>query len=162
MTKKKDPKDLKKVGCPTMYTPELADKICDRIATHPLGLSHICEMYDDMPTPFAIREWRLKYPEFATKYLESKALQAMILVEEIDDLLNYEVSFITDEKGRQKIDPSSASIAIARCNNRKWMAARLAPRVFGENIAQKNESNTLSKESQEHAENVEKHYKKEY
>ena len=33
MTKKKDPKDLLKVGRPSMYTEELALKICKAIAT---------------------------------------------------------------------------------------------------------------------------------
>ncbi len=132
MTKRKDPSDYAKRGAPTKYTEALCDAICDRVSTHTFGLEHICKMYDDMPTALTIREWRNKYPDFSTKYLAAKTKQAILMVEEIDELLNHKVLYLTDEKGQTKIDGPSASIAIARCNNRKWHAARLAPRMYGD------------------------------
>ena len=38
-----------KAGRPSDYTQELADLICDRIATHSVGLQRLCDLYDDMP-----------------------------------------------------------------------------------------------------------------
>ena len=37
-----------------------------------------------------------------------------------------------DDKGQERIDPPSASLLIAKINNRKWTAARLAPKIYGD------------------------------
>jgi hypothetical protein len=40
----------KKVGRPSRYTKEIADLICERLASHSAGLKKLCTMFDDMPS----------------------------------------------------------------------------------------------------------------
>ncbi len=127
MSKKSRP-----VGHPTNYTVQLGDRICHLVATHPMGYHPLRKMYPDLPCAQVVRDWRLKFPEFNAKYLDAKRFQAEILVEEIDDLLPEDVQTYLDDRGNTRIDAPSASMLIAKINNRKWMAARLAPRRFGD------------------------------
>ena len=119
-------------GRPTDYTPEFGKLICERVAINPVGYSTLRQLYPDMPNLTTIRAWRLSIPEFSTRYLEAKQFQAQLLVEEIDDLLPSEVRFYVDDKGNERIDAPSAAMIIAKINNRKWMAARLAPKIYGD------------------------------
>lgn len=121
-----------KNGRPTLYNDEIADRICDLVSTHSMGIAKIIEMYPDLPKDSTIKEWRLKHASFAAKYLEAKSLQAQILVEEIDDLIPTEIGHYFDERGNKRVDGASASLLIAKINNRKWTAARLAPRIYSE------------------------------
>jgi hypothetical protein len=165
MTKKKDPKDYCKMGRPTKFNEELGDLICERIACHPVGLEHICKMYDDMPDPETIRVWNHKHPNFHGKYLRAKSEQAMLMVEQIDDLLPHEILYLIDEKGQKRIDPPSASMAIAKCNNRKWQAARLAPRIYGDQRQideLKSQTDSLLQECKNLREKLDEKNKKDY
>ena len=117
-------------GRPTIYCEELADKICELVSTHTESIMHLIERHN-LPDNTTIRAWRLKYPDFSSKYLEAKRLQADLLVEEIDDLIR-EVNYYHDSEGNQRIDAPSVSLAIARANNRKWVAARLLPKLYGD------------------------------
>lgn len=122
----------KKKGRPTNYTQQLGDKICHLIATHPIGYDPLCLMYPELPKAQVVREWRIKYPDFNAKYLSAKSFQAELMVEDIDTMLPNDIKTYIDDRGNERIDSPSASMLIAKINNRKWMAARLAPRRFGD------------------------------
>ena len=76
-------KNKKPIGRPSIYSEEFADIICERIATNPIGLEHICNMYEDMPDPATIRKWIYRMPGFRTKYLEAKAEQSIVKIDQI-------------------------------------------------------------------------------
>jgi len=161
MTRKYNYKDKNKVGSPCTFTKEIGDMICERVATNPIGLIKICKMYDDMPSHHAINQWRHKYKDFDDQYLLAKIKQAILMVEQIDDLLDHPVIYNTDEKGQQKIDPPSASMAIARCNNRKWQVARLAPKMYGDRHIEEVNDN-MQAELQTRKQTLDEKNKKEY
>jgi len=119
-------------GRPTIFTEELANKICDLIATHPVGYNTLLNLYPELPDRSTFLAWRLKYDWFSTKYLEAKKFQAEILVEEIDNLIPEGLVYYTDEKGQERIDSPSAGLLIAKINNRKWTAARLVTNIYGD------------------------------
>ena len=123
-----------KAGAPTIYTEELADKVCELIATHTVGYQKILQMYPDIGLPHekAMYLWKYRHPTFAQKYLDAKRAQAELMVQEIDEMLPSEINSYVDDKGNVKIDPPSAMLAVARANNRKWTASRLAPKVYGD------------------------------
>ena len=133
-TPRKKPEDFLPMGRPTKYTEDLAKLICSRVATNPVGLETLVTLYDDMPEHSTIKAWRHKYPNFSAWYLEAKSLQAQLLVEEIDEMIPNELLYLLDKEGQKRIDPPSASLVIAKINNRKWQAARLAPKVYGNNL----------------------------
>ncbi len=119
-------------GRPTKYNDELGKLICERVATNPVGLETLLSLYDDMPDHSTIKAWRKKFPRFSSWYLEAKSFQSELLVEEIDNMIDCGIRYVTDDKGNERIDPPSASLLIAKINNRKWTAARLAPKIYGD------------------------------
>ena len=112
-----------------------------------------------------IREWRRKHPNFNAKYLTAKSFQAELMVEEIDDMLPHEIKTYLDDRGNERIDAPSASLAIAKVNNRKWTAARLAPKRYGD-VSQldtlKGENEELKKEMEELRAQLDQKHKKDY
>ena len=89
-------------------------------------------MYPDLPLKGVVSRWRLKHADFGANYLAAKAFQAELMVEEIDELIPHEIKTYIDDRGNERIDSPSASLAIAKANNRKWTAARLAPKRYGD------------------------------
>lgn len=84
MTKKKDPKDLKtkeekNSGRPSLYTDELSNFVCEKIATHAISLRQICSLYPELPSHNTINLWRWNHPEFYDRYLVAKKMQAELL-----------------------------------------------------------------------------------
>lgn len=132
-----------KKGRPTLYTQELADKIIDRIASHPMSIRKICAMYDDMPAHQSIYLWVYKYPDFSDKYVVAKQTQSKLAVEEIEDMYDT-VNTYTDKDGNLKYDAAHATHLNNIANHRKWCAARLARKTYGadkdiEDVKSKNE-----------------------
>lgn len=121
-------------GRPTLYTPALVDRICELVACSPVGIDKIISLYPEMPSHCTIKLWRHQYPDFSAKYLNAKSLQSQLLVEEIDDLIPIGIKYYLDDKGQERIDAPSASLVIAKINNRKWHASRLAPKIYGEKV----------------------------
>ena len=58
-------------GRPSLYTPELADRICQRLSEGE-PLARICRD-DDMPGYSTVRKWESENPEFLALSLRAKA-----------------------------------------------------------------------------------------
>lgn len=119
-------------GRPSKYTQELANLICERIATHTIGIRALCKMYDDMPDQETIALWRKKHLEFSALYDQAKALQAKLLVEECEELIPLELKTYLDDSGQERYDPVSATLLKEKIAHRRWMAARLASKTYGD------------------------------
>lgn len=120
-------------GRPSIYTPELADLICMRIATHQESTHKLCQRYDDMPDTTCIYEWRHKHPGFAHKYAQAKMQQAEIMAEQILDIADYSAQdTITDEDGNERINSEFVARSRLRVDTRKWLASKLAPKIYGD------------------------------
>ena len=72
----------KKMGRPTIYSEELADFICEKVATHGMSLKQICKMYPEMPNHDTVFVWRWRYPDFSDRYLAAKRTQAELMYED--------------------------------------------------------------------------------
>lgn len=132
-------------GRPTLYTPELADLICERIASHDMGTFRLCDMYNDLPCKTYIYAWIAKYPEFEQKYKDAKNKQAFLMADSLDDLA-FERQTYTDSEGNQRIDPAFINDKRLRIDTRKWIAAKLLPKVYGDRKQEEsNPADTLSK-----------------
>jgi Bacteriophage Sf6, terminase small subunit-like len=126
-------KTKKKVGRPTDYNQELANLICERVATHEVGLKRLCAMYDDMPAKITINQWRNKYPEFAAQYAQAKISQIETLVEEIIDIADDSTQDeIINEQGARVCNSEFIARSRLRIDTRKWLAAKLIPRLYGD------------------------------
>ncbi len=127
---------MAKVGAPSMYTEELGNEICCKLAVSSKGLQPLIKENPHWPCQQTIFEWRIKIKEFGVKYEAAKRHQIEALV---DDILN-----ISDDKDDDVIETehgyTSNSAAIQRSrlrvDSRKWLASKLAPKIYGDKIQQ--------------------------
>ena len=125
----------KKTGRPTKFNKEMADLICRKVATTTDGLRKICARSPELPTSETILEWRLDYPEFSSQYAEAKRIQADLLAEEIMDISDDDSQDeVIDQNGNVKMNSEYVQRSRLRVDSRKWIAAKLMPKVYGDKI----------------------------
>jgi len=121
-------------GRPTDYCDEMATLICQRVATHTVGLHKLCTMYDDLPSKFTVNLWRYKHPEFSARYAQAKLMQADLLAEECLDIADEDSNDIRidPETGYETCNTEFIARSRLRIDTRKWLAAKLLPKQYGE------------------------------
>ncbi|WP_342711523.1 terminase small subunit protein [Bradyrhizobium sp. B124] len=120
---------------PSDYSLELAALICDRMAEGE-SLRTICKA-DDMPARSTVFLWLAAHKEFSDLYARATDARAHLLAEEIlqisDDGSN---DTYRDSDGNVMTDHDVIARSRLRVDSRKWLAARLAPRKYGDKITQ--------------------------
>lgn len=121
-------------GRASTFSPEIAALICEALAEGH-SLRSICAA-DDMPAKSTVFKWLSEQPEFADQYARAREAQADCLFDDIleiaDDGRN---DSYTDDEGRARTDYDVIARSKLRIDARKWMAAKLRPRVYGEKLA---------------------------
>ena len=138
-----------KGGRPTKYSNQLAELICMRVATHPMGLPKICSLYDDMPNESTINDWRWKYPEFSHKYAQAKLKQVELLAEECLHIADNACEDTKiDVNGNEVFNSEYVARSRLRIDTRKWLASKLLPKQYGDRLVleQKTEENDKLRE----------------
>ncbi len=116
------------------YTTEEGIRICEIIATTPKGLEHICRDNPDIPKTDTLYTWMHINKEFSDMYLVAKQRQVAAHMEH-----TYHLSDQLHEEIKQGIMPAEAIASSKLCIElRKWHAARLAPRLYGDKVFQEN------------------------
>lgn len=123
------PVENRPVGRPTNYTKELAVIICNRIANGE-SLKKICSD-DGMPERTVVYDWLEKHEEFTNMYARAREDQADTLAEEIIELSDQAAQVI---KGDDKSDSARVQAKHLQIESRKWTAAKLRPRRYGEKL----------------------------
>lgn len=103
------------------YKPTIASAICEKLARGE-SLAKICgkEREADYPSQTTVYRWLKERPRFAREYAVAREAQADFFIDEI--------LTIADEGE----NPTRDKIKI---DTRKWVAAKLAPRRYGEKHA---------------------------
>lgn len=104
-------------GRPSDYNDEAALQICERIADGE-SLKKICER-DDMPARRTVYQWLAARQEFAHMYTRAREEQADTLADQITEIADTEPD---TNRARVRVDA------------RKWVAAKLKPRKYGERV----------------------------
>lgn len=127
------------IGRPSIYTDELAEKICEQIATTSKSMKTICnELSINVMT---VLNWLCEThdnyrPEFSKMYARAKEMQSDFLVEEIieisDDSRN-DLLF-TDEWGNKVENKEFVNRSRLRVDSRKWIASKLRPKKYGDKL----------------------------
>ena len=118
------------VGRPTDYSQELINEICDRIANGE-PLVRICRE-EAMPNVVTVYRWLNKHPEFSNLYAKAKDAAADTLAEEIQDIADSIPMETTDKEGNTRFDPAYINWMRLRVDARKWVAAKLKPKKYGD------------------------------
>ena len=88
-----------------------------------------------MPNVVTVYRWLNKYPEFSNMYAKAKEDAADTLAEEIQDIADSMPMETTDKEGNTKFDPGYIQWMRLRVDARKWVAAKLKPRKYGDRVA---------------------------
>jgi hypothetical protein len=110
------------------YSQEMALRICERIATgEPLTTITADE---EMPSYAAVCKWLLEHTDFVEMYTRARDDQADYLA---DDLIRISDEYpVIDNNG--KLDSAWVQWQRNRIDVRKWTAAKLKPRKYGDKI----------------------------
>jgi hypothetical protein len=119
-----------KGGRPSIYSQELTDTICARIADGQ-SLRRICR---DEGTPglTTIFMWLREYPEFRDQYELAKSSQADAMEEDMLDIADTPPAMTADGK----VDSADVAHMRLRIDTRKWIASKLKPKKYGDKIEQ--------------------------
>ena len=121
------------VGRPVEYEDAIADEICWRIA-HGEPLVRICQD-EHLPHCATIYRWLIRFPEFCEMYTRAREDQADTNADEILAIADEHPPEYTDEKGRTTLDATYIQWQRSRIDARKWTAAKLKPRKYGDRMA---------------------------
>ena len=127
---------MSKIGRPTSYTQELADKICEQLAIGD-SLRTACKG-DDMPSVATVFNWFRKYPDFLEQYARAKQESADAMAEEILDISDngsndwMEVNY--GETEAWKTNGEALQRSRLRVDTRKWLMAKMKPKKYGEKL----------------------------
>jgi hypothetical protein len=109
----------------TEYNSEIGKKFCRKLSQEPLSVEAICNKYpDEFPTQSCIFGWIVDFPEFEGMYREAKRAQMHLYVEQIID--------ISDGSDDDFVDQVKIQHSKLRIDTRKWVASKLAPRIYGD------------------------------
>jgi hypothetical protein len=138
------------MGRPTKYTQELADLICEKVATHTFGLRRLTDMFPEMPVVDTIYQWRYKNKDFSDQYAQAKQAQADLLAEEClsiaDDCQNDYMASLNPETLNEgyKLNGEHVNRSRLRIDTRKFLAAKLLPKIYGDNKKDENKEDSVS------------------
>lgn len=139
----------KKLGRPTIYTEELAKRICNVVATHSYGLNKLTSMFPWMPTKETINEWRWSNESFSSQYTKAKIAQAELMAEDCVDIADDTSQDVTYNKnGDEVCNTEFVNRSRLRVDTRKWLAAKLLPKIYGD-MMKPSESDDKNKELRE-------------
>lgn len=112
---------MAKAGRPSTFTQEIAQTICDRLASGD-SLRKICSD-DDMPDRVTANRWMAKIPEFAASIASAREDQSEYMFDKIND--------ISEQVLEGLVDSNAARVAIAAL---QWTAGKLKPKKYGDRL----------------------------
>ncbi|MER9912227.1 terminase small subunit protein [Mesorhizobium sp. M0050] len=125
---------------PSEFTQDIADTICELLADGK-SLRSICEA-DDMPSRATVFNWLLKpeRAEFFDQYTRARELQADTHVDEMPDIADdsrndYMTKVNGDGSTSEALNSENIQRARLRIDTRKWIAARMRPKKYGDKVA---------------------------
>ena len=135
VTGKPQTREVKTMGRPSLYTEELAHEICVRLGSGE-SLRKIC-LDERIPSIATVMSWLTKKPDFLEQYTRAREIQAETQFDELIDIVDQppELNHVVDKNGELvevKFDSSYVAWMKLRVDTRKWTAARMAPKKYGE------------------------------
>lgn len=121
------------IGRPVEYTEDIAEEVCWRLA-HGESLVSICRD-DHIPHCATIYRWLNRFPLFCEMYARAREDQADTNADEILNIADEKPPEFKDDKGRTYLDQTWIQWQKNRIDARKWTAAKLKPRKYGDRMA---------------------------
>lgn len=120
------------MGRPTKFSQELADLICDQIATSDKGLRKICAE-NDIST-FSVLKWLKENEDFSIQYARAREMQADYLADQILEIADDKKGDLIMGEFGENGNAANVQRSKLQVEARKWIAAKLKPKKYGEKI----------------------------
>ena len=120
------------------FTQDIADIVCERLINGESLRSICCDA--DMPSAPTVCDWLNKHPDFAEQYARAREAQADTLADEILDISDNGVNDWVEKHGADgqaegwEYNGDAIQRSKLRVDARKWYAAKLAPKKYGERL----------------------------
>lgn len=119
------------IGRPSVYSDELADTICERIAMGE-SLRSICRD-ESTPAMSTVFKWLNENQVFSDQYARAREEQAETLADEIVDIADETHNdWDVNDKGYEVVNSEAIARSRLRVEARKWVASKLKPKKYGE------------------------------
>jgi len=123
------PEEPKPIGRPSIYSQELANKICSQLAEG-ISLRTVC-LAEDMPDKSTVFNWLHENKDFLDQYSRAK--------EESADAMSEDTLFIADEipnkvTGNDKSDNARVQAEKIRIDTRHWLMSKMKPKKYGNTL----------------------------
>lgn len=129
--------ETRPVGRPSGYTQEIADRICSQLAEG-RSLRTICKA-NDMPSCVTVYAWLRLHDEFLKQYTRAKEDAADAFAEEMldiaDEASNDWMEIHDKDNPGYRLNGEHINRSRLRVDTRKWIAAKLKPKKYGEKIS---------------------------
>lgn len=129
----KKPARPRKKGRPSAYTHKIAEVICARLANGE-SLRRIC-CDDKMPTQSMVYRWlgHKEREDFRERYARAREAQAEAIFDEMLDIADDGSNdWMEGQEGGVDYNGDAVQRSKLRIDTRKWMAAKLAPKKYGD------------------------------
>lgn len=129
----KKPAKPRKKGRPSAYTHKIAEAICSRLADGE-SLRRIC-CDEKMPTQSMVYRWlqHKDRDDFRESYARAREQQAEAIFDEMLDIADDGSNdWMESQEGGVDYNGDAVQRSKLRIDTRKWMAAKLAPKKYGE------------------------------
>lgn len=126
------------MGRSSSFTTELAEEICELIATGH-SLRNIC-LRDNIPHIATVMRWLAdeKYVDFREQYTRARDMQADYYADEIvaiaDEPLEAERTKVKDDGSVERTTGDAVERSKLMIESRKWIASKLKPKKYGDKI----------------------------
>lgn len=124
-------------GRPSIYSEELAARICERLAAGET-LRSVCRG-DDMPAPSTVIDWKNSKEDFSEQYAKARKLgyehMADELLEIADDGSNDWMERQEEENKGWQFNGEHFQRSRLRVDTRKWLLSKALPKVYGDKLA---------------------------
>jgi hypothetical protein len=128
------------------YSQAMADLVCEMLGEGK-SLRDIAKSGDGMPAAATVCLWAATHPEFAEQYARAREVQADTLADEIVAIADEECTMVRankhpsakpDDEGMLEVVFDSTAVARnrLRVDARKWVAAKLKPKKYGDKVQQ--------------------------
>lgn len=122
-------------GAPAFeYDPVLAEEICMGISTSGKSLKALCKENPHWPKRTTIFLWRLRHPEFADLYTKARQTQVEAFVDDITDIADDTSKDNVISENGISFNSEWAARSRIRIDTRKWIACKLAPKIYGDKV----------------------------
>lgn len=125
---------MSQTGRPSDYSLDLAADICVRLADGE-SLKGICTD-EEMPSRATVFRWLSQHQEFQDMYARAREEQADTLADQLVSISD-EVDVVVKHEGegvRLALDATAVARNRLRLDARKWVAAKLKPRKYGDKV----------------------------